>query len=978
MQDLLSLDDNVLEEVFQYSAPSRIKRLPIHVWYRLRNVLKDLTVEKTFHCIAWYHRQLWEAAEQRYASEKIRIHRLLASYFSNKVDSFLMRTRLITNHPLTLNDVSIWSFQAKLNERKIIESSYHFIQGGMISQAIDHFCDIEMIYASTLQQDGFYFLTLFTELKQLLLHGDSNGLNPLLQITAEQQRRVNDYYVWLSKEMRNIQRDPKQFLLATARSEPRVSSVWKDLSALLHRLRDEVEQRSQQDPLLNLKKEMNYFIDVITLNGKSEFESVLLDGTEHTDFIKSVRWNADSSLIATGSSDKTVKVWNSLTGEVLHTLSGHRSFVSVVRWHPQLLILATGSWDHSIKIWDATTGRLLHDIEGSDTMVEKYNQIPKGDNLLATMDDGLLGEISKKTRYWHGGLTFHGHSEAVVCIEWHHQGKFLLSLSKDRHIKCWNPLTWTPFFTLYKKEAVECLSLNHTSSHFVTRTDSSIQIWKLSDFEKGEIPSLFQELANVNCIDDGKRNSIAWSADDQMIASGCNDGCVKIWEFNPLSAKFIQRTLFRGHQSHVYSVVWASDNLRLASGGEDKRVLVWNHQTLEILQIFTNHFDFISDLSLNHSDRILASVSYDKTLKLWDIETISSSSRPTLIRASSSERNCICGHQDEVLSIGFCPLSESLYSVSLDGLMIEWESSSDVIKNQFILKKSGFRHFIRFNAPMIWSFVPPQPPLFAYVENELIVVWDLSRGVGGKLFQLRLPDEFKYTRGEIKSIAWNTQRTVVSAVVDGSFTTSIHIWDISALLLTPTPTTLYDFHYPTHRLNGNFMQWHPLQLNCSVVIARNAIQIMDTQHEKVSRSNASVYSFMFVIWKKSGDAFAAISTSGEIFIISSSTLQIITRFQDQLPIQQTSLETSHPAAAHHYQLGEMYVDWNMKGDRLVSTANHSHNHYLCVWDVNEGKLLVRLFGHKSFITSVLWISDHRIASSSKDHTIKVWEVIENT
>lgn len=97
----------------------------------------------------------------------------------------------------------------------------------------------------------------------------------------------------------------------------------------------------------------------------------------------------------------------------------------------------------------------------------------------------------------------------------------------------------------------------------------------------------------------------------------------------------------------------------------------------------------------------------------------------------------------------------------------------------------------------------------------------------------------------------------------------------------------------------------------------------------------------------------------------------------QLPTQQTSWETSHSVAAHHYQLGEMYIDWNMKGDRLVSTANHSHNHYLCVWDVNEGKLLVRLFGHKSFITSVLWISDHRIASSSKDHTIKVWEVIEN-
>ena len=295
MQDLLSLDDEVLTEVFQYTTPHRIQRLPIHVWYRLKYILKDLTVEKTFHCIAWYHRQLWEAAEQRYSSEKLRIHRLFAIYFSNKVDTQLIENRLITRQPLSLNPFSIWSSRAKLNERRIQESTYHLLRGEMFTEAIQHsFCNIEMIYATTLLHDGFYFLTLFTELKRKIQFSMDTSLSTTtasnemsVQISSEQRQQVDHYYLWLSREMGSIQRDPKQFLIATARAEPIISIVRRDLSTVLGRARAERPQQplpqqlqQQHPPLLRqeskqLHQEFKYDIDVITFNGKSDFEPVL-------------------------------------------------------------------------------------------------------------------------------------------------------------------------------------------------------------------------------------------------------------------------------------------------------------------------------------------------------------------------------------------------------------------------------------------------------------------------------------------------------------------------------------------------------------------------------------------------------------------------------------------------------------------------------------------------------------------------------
>ncbi len=67
MCDLLTLHDDVLHEVNQYNDS---KRVPTHVWLRLRGEIDGLIIEQSGGCLTWYHRQLKEAAELRYEEEK--------------------------------------------------------------------------------------------------------------------------------------------------------------------------------------------------------------------------------------------------------------------------------------------------------------------------------------------------------------------------------------------------------------------------------------------------------------------------------------------------------------------------------------------------------------------------------------------------------------------------------------------------------------------------------------------------------------------------------------------------------------------------------------------------------------------------------------------------------------------------------------------------------------------------------------------
>ncbi len=112
----------------------------------------------------------------------------------------------------------------------------------------------------------------------------------------------------------------------------------------------------------------------------------------HKGSVTSVSFDREG-LLASGSNDTTIKLWNTKTGECLRTLTGHGSFVNSVSFDAEGL-LASGSADSTIKLWNTTTGECLRTLTGHGGSVLSVSFDREG-----RLASGSWGEIKLWNRY---------------------------------------------------------------------------------------------------------------------------------------------------------------------------------------------------------------------------------------------------------------------------------------------------------------------------------------------------------------------------------------------------------------------------------------------------------------------------------------------------------------------------------------------------------------------------------------------------
>ncbi|PHH49546.1 Vegetative incompatibility protein HET-E-1 [Ceratocystis fimbriata CBS 114723] len=369
----------------------------------------------------------------------------------------------------------------------------------------------------------------------------------------------------------------------------------------------------------------------------------------HDRHVTSVVFSNDGQRLASGSRDKTVKIWDATSGTCLQTLESHSSEVTSIAFSKDGQRLASGSRDKTVKIWDATSGECLQTLGNHSSEVTSVALSNDGRRLASGSDD-------KTVKIWDttsGAClkTLKGHSGSVTSVAFSNNGQRLASGSRDKTVKVWDPSSGTCLQTLESHASeVTSVALSNYGQRLASGSDDeTVKIW---DTTSGAcLETLEGHSWSVT--------SVAFSNDGQRLASGSDDKTLRVW--NVTSGTCLQT--LEGHNSGVTSVVFSNDGQRLASGSDDKTVKIWDVTSGPCPQTAKSHDESVTSVAFSNDGKRLASGSDDHTVKIWDV-------------TSGACLGTLEGHSWSVTSVAFSNDGQRLVSGSDDKTLRVWNVAS--------------------------------------------------------------------------------------------------------------------------------------------------------------------------------------------------------------------------------------------------------------------------------------------------------------
>ncbi|KAF2464685.1 WD40 repeat-like protein [Lindgomyces ingoldianus] len=274
--------------------------------------------------------------------------------------------------------------------------------------------------------------------------------------------------------------------------------------------------------------------------------------------VSSVAFSHNSTWLASGSYDNTVRIWDVSNGECLQTLEGHSSSVSSVTFSHDSTRLASESNDNTVKIWDASSSECLQTLEG------------------------------------HTGL--------VSSVAFSHDSTRLASGSGDCAVKIWDVSSGDYLQTLKgHSSSVYSVAFSHDSARLASGSyDNTVKVW---DASSGEC---------LQTLDGHSRpvSLVTFSHNSIWLASGLYNNTVKIWDAS--SGECLQT--LEGHSDWVSSVAFSHDSTRLVSGSYDNTVKIRDASNGECLQTLDGDSSSVSLVAFSHDSTRLASGPGDYTV----------------------------------------------------------------------------------------------------------------------------------------------------------------------------------------------------------------------------------------------------------------------------------------------------------------------------------------------------------------------------
>jgi WD40 repeat protein len=270
--------------------------------------------------------------------------------------------------------------------------------------------------------------------------------------------------------------------------------------------------------------------------------------------------------------------------EPVKTFEGHEEAILSIATFPDGKRIATGSVDKTIRIWRLEDGREMRkwvmkkDVTAIAILRDGMQAVSAvGDNI---MDDSSVEEDFDETVYWqlwvHDTGTgkvvagpLHGHTNAVLALDISPDGSILASGSFDRTVILWDTTTWQrKGHPLKCEEHVACVRFSPTGQLLGIATEKHIQIW---DFDRRERLAQFNGHIDFN---NSYNLSLVWTRDGgRLLSAGDDDDpVVRSWDTSTWTQAGHPWT---GHGGDINHIILNPAGTLLASASSDNTVRLW-------------------------------------------------------------------------------------------------------------------------------------------------------------------------------------------------------------------------------------------------------------------------------------------------------------------------------------------------------------------------------------------------------------------